>query len=125
MTRERRPRVPSGRPVAVEPIDSTVLPFLSDLEWAEISDYMRFSGRESEIARLILFGYNEETVATRLSISIHTVHSHVERLYRKLGIGSRGHLIIKLFESYVSLRSSHNIVQIQLTRTGTSPARSG
>ena len=77
--------------------------FINQADWARISASLKLSSRESEIAFLLLDDVSEHTVADRLAISKHTVHSHIERLYRKLAIRSRSQLVVKLFEAYVYL----------------------
>lgn len=77
--------------------------FINAADWARISASLKLSSRESQIAFLVLTDVSENTIADRLSISKHTVHSHIERLYRKLAIRSRSQLVVKLFEAYVCL----------------------
>jgi DNA-binding NarL/FixJ family response regulator len=50
------------------------------------------SGREAEVARLVAEGLSNVAVAERLFISPRTVTSHLERIYRRLEIGSRAEL---------------------------------
>jgi DNA-binding CsgD family transcriptional regulator len=58
-------------------------------EWRVVSGQLSLSVREGEIARHILDGLDDVEIGSRLSISPRTVHAHLERLYRKLGIHSR------------------------------------
>ncbi|GFE85032.1 hypothetical protein GCM10011487_70320 [Steroidobacter agaridevorans] len=51
----------------------------------------------------MLADLSEAKVAEQLSISVHTVHSHTERLYRKLLVGSRSELVTRIFRTYVQL----------------------
>jgi len=71
-------------------------------EWRVIATCLRLSVRESEIARLMLDDVAEADIASRLSISPRTVHGHLERVYRKLGVHSRYQLVIRLFSAYLS-----------------------
>jgi DNA-binding CsgD family transcriptional regulator len=74
-------------------------------EWQVISHYLGLSSRESEIARLIVDSANdlsEADIAAGLSMTRRTVHAHLERLYRKLGIHSRYQLVVRLFSAYLS-----------------------
>jgi DNA-binding CsgD family transcriptional regulator len=80
--------------------------FLSQAEWVRIRAQLNLSSRESEIAFLMLADYAESEIATQLRISSHTVHAHVERLYRKLGIHNRRALITCLFRAYTQLGPS-------------------
>ena len=79
--------------------------FLAEEDWKQIVAFLALSPWESEVAKLLLTGTNERDVGAELSISAHTVHTHVERLYRKLAIGSRCELIARLFAAYVVLHS--------------------
>jgi len=51
------------------------------------------SERETEILRLVAKGLNFKEVATILSISPHTVITHVKRIYQKLAVHSRGEAV--------------------------------
>jgi DNA-binding CsgD family transcriptional regulator len=75
--------------------------FLADHEWFRMCRALGLSPREEEITRLVLAAHNEDMIAAALVISIHTVHAHMERIYRKLRVHSRTELVIKIFETYV------------------------
>ena len=92
--------------------------FITAADWTRISASLRLSTRESEIARLALTDVSETTIADRLAISKHTVHSHIERLYRKLAIRSRSQLVVKLFEAYVCLNQSLTVADGSSKPTG-------
>lgn len=78
-------------------------PFLSDEQWRLLARALRLSAREAEITRLLMNDETEWTIAAHLSISRHTVHTHIERLYRKLGVTSRSQVIMRVFQKYVEL----------------------
>jgi HD-GYP domain-containing protein (c-di-GMP phosphodiesterase class II) len=46
--------------------------------------------REAEILVLVANGLSSREMAERLSVSVHTVRSHVEHVYAKIGVSSRG-----------------------------------
>jgi DNA-binding CsgD family transcriptional regulator len=48
------------------------------------------SAREAEIMSLIAGGHTNGEIATRLFLAEKTVKNHVNRIYSKLGVGSRG-----------------------------------
>lgn len=73
--------------------------------WDGICSLLKLSRREADIACLILANYSESAIARQLTISPHTVHSHVDRLYRKLHIGSRCELIVRLFAAYIHIET--------------------
>jgi DNA-binding NarL/FixJ family response regulator len=43
-------------------------------------------------------------IASRLRMSRNTVHTHLERLYRKVSVTSRSQLIVRLFHTYMAIR---------------------
>ena len=47
------------------------------------------SAREMEVLQLIAVGYSYAEIAQRLSISVHTVTTHIRRFYQKLQVHSR------------------------------------
>ena len=51
------------------------------------------TGREREVLGLLVQGCSYQNAATRLSLSTHTVHSHIRSVYRKLGVNSRGEAV--------------------------------
>lgn len=48
--------------------------------------------REAEVAALAARGLSSQDIASRLSISVRTVDTHLARVYFKLGVGGRGDL---------------------------------
>jgi len=78
--------------------------FLSRTDWRRISVHLNLSQRESEIAFLMLGERTESAIAHFLCISPHTVHAHLERLYRKLGIHQRYGLVARVFRTYIELK---------------------
>jgi len=48
----------------------------------------------------------QDDVGRHLGMSPHTVHTHLERLYKKLGVASRSHLIVRVFAEYVRLEAA-------------------
>ena len=77
---------------------------LSTDEWFRICDGLRLSARECEIVHGVLENCSEAHIALNLRISVHTVHSHFERLYRKLRVRSRAELVLRVFEEYVLIQ---------------------
>jgi DNA-binding CsgD family transcriptional regulator len=51
---------------------------------------------EERVARLAAEGHMNKEIAAALFMSVHTVESHLTRVYRKLGIRSRGQLANRL-----------------------------
>lgn len=54
----------------------------------------RLNGKEYEIIRLICRGYSNKEIVARLSISDLSVRSHLNRIYKKIGVSDRLQLAI-------------------------------
>ena len=80
--------------------DRSILPYDA---WQTIAKSLRISGRELQIIQAIFDDRKELAIAQELTISVHTVHSHLERLYRKLGVSSRVGLVLSVLSEYLSL----------------------
>lgn len=72
-------------------------------EWRLVAEALRFSGREKLIAEGILNDMNEIELAARIGISRHTVHTHTERRFRKVGVRSRLQLVVQIFTTHRDL----------------------
>ena len=82
---------------------------LTEAQWDSVAGALGLSQRELQIIQCIFDGEKEAGIARALDISAHTVHTHVERLYRKLGIGGRSELAIRVFAAYISLESGRGV----------------
>ncbi len=69
----------------------------SETQWTAIARSLSFSPREFEIVKYIFDDESEEGIALGLDISRHTVHSYLNRLYRKIGVNSRTQLLVCIF----------------------------
>ena len=77
--------------------------FLPEPSWQSIVRSLGLSDREAQVAGLILGdGSGESAMAASLSISPHTVHTHLERIYRKLRVTSRCQVVSRIFQLYVN-----------------------
>src|SRR5262245_29239989 len=63
--------------------DRSVLPHDA---WRRIANSLRISNRELQIIQEIFDDRKESAIADDLAISVHTVHTYLGRLYRKLGV---------------------------------------
>jgi len=70
--------------------------------WKVIAKALSISDRELQIIQGIFDDQKEFAIADELSISMHTVHTHLERLYRKLGVSSRVELVLCILSEYLS-----------------------
>jgi DNA-binding CsgD family transcriptional regulator len=79
---------------------------LSDDAWGEIARSLKLSGRELQIVRGIFDDETDLGIAGQLGISLHTVHTHVERLHRKLAIMNRSQLLLLVMREFLTLTVS-------------------
>lgn len=59
---------------------------------------------QQRIFALAMEGYSEKHIAAQLRLSAHTVHNHVQAIYRALGVHSRPELLAHQFHSESALR---------------------
>ena len=83
--------------------------FLPKARWRAIASSLDMSSREAEVVEGILAGGNDALIGERLGISAHTVHTYLDRLYRKLRVNTRCGLVLRIFAAYVALESRGNI----------------
>ena len=50
------------------------------------------TAREREVGSLVLDGYGNDAVASRLGISLHTAKDHVKAIFQKTAVGGRAEL---------------------------------
>ena len=75
---------------------------LSDDWWRSIADSLDLSVRQLQIVRCIFDGFDEPTIGHKLGLSSHTIHAHLNRLYKKIRVKSRCELIVRVFLAYLS-----------------------
>lgn len=73
----------------------------SDRQWLALARALQLSDRELEIVQCIFDDHTEAGMARQLGISAHTIHTHLERLYRKLGVSTRCAAVVRVFDEYV------------------------
>lgn len=69
--------------------------------WQYLGRDLGLSAKELRIAQSIFDNQHESMIAEEMEISPHTVHTHFERLYRKLHVGSRVELVILITGAYL------------------------
>lgn len=58
---------------------------------------LMLSPREFQVSLLVVDGFPDKLIARELKCSQHTVDTHLRRIFRKLGIGSRQRLVTRVF----------------------------
>jgi len=97
---------PQCRPHTPERLSSSAV--FSNQAWDQISRSLKLSTRESQILRGIFDDHTETAIAANLAISSHTVHTHIQRLHRKLGMVDRVQLVVRVVEEFLALTISPN-----------------
>jgi DNA-binding CsgD family transcriptional regulator len=75
----------------------------SEPAWKEIARSLKLSNRELQIVREVFEDHTEFNISVNLSVSPHTVHTHCERLYRKLGVTDRVKLVLRVMDEFLAL----------------------
>ena len=78
----------------------------SSKEWDELGCDLNLSPRALQLVQGIFDDKTEEGIAHDLSISAHTVHSYLIRIYQRLSICSRAQLLVYIFGQYVERHKS-------------------
>lgn len=79
---------------------------LTDQEWHTLATRLTLSPRELQILQRVFDDEKELAIAESLGISRHTVHTHLARLYRKLGVGSRCEALVRIFGEHLASLST-------------------
>lgn len=58
----------------------------------------KLTGRELDIARLVMARKSNKEIAAALGLSVRTVTTHVANIFGKLGVSSRGELADRMRE---------------------------
>ena len=83
---------------------------LSDHAWHEIGRTLGITKRELQIVQSVFDNQHETEIAKRFKISPHTVHMHLNRLFKKLAVTSRTELVLRIVEQMVTLTLSETSV---------------
>lgn len=81
-----------ARVVVDAPEASTTLPSVEDAV-ASLTSERGLSPREGEVFSYVARGHGSPYIAEKLTLSNETVKTHIKRIYRKLGVGSRDELL--------------------------------
>jgi DNA-binding CsgD family transcriptional regulator len=71
--------------------------------WHELGAALGISRRELQVVRLIFDDEKECSIAADLGISVHTVHTYIERLHRKLDVRDRVQLVLRITQEFLDL----------------------
>ena len=71
---------------------------LSEADWSRTARALRLSGRELQIVRGVFDNRTEHAIAAEEGLADCTIHTHLERLYRKLAVTTRVALVLCVVE---------------------------
>ena len=72
----------------------------SGKEWAKIKGDLDLSDRQAEILHLLLGGYSDKQIATKLGIAMPTVRTYLGRLFLRYDVSDRVELVLHIFCKY-------------------------
>jgi len=92
-----------GDPQYVRSMPFTGRELMSSAAWRDLAHALNLSPREACIVQSVFDDRSELAIAHELGISSHTVHTHFERLYHKLGVASRVELVVRIVAEHLAL----------------------
>lgn len=100
------PNAPSVKSQRASPRKLRGASLLSDHAWHEIARSLGITTRELQIVQSVFDNQHEADIAKRFNLSPHTVHMHMNRLFKKLNVTSRTELVLRIMEQMISLTLS-------------------
>lgn len=62
-------------------------------------EFVQLTGREKEILKLLVDGLSYKMIADKVTLSFHTIHTHLRNIYEKLHVNSKGEAINKAMKN--------------------------
>lgn len=78
-------------------------------EWRSVMRSLDLSDRQLEVVQCVFDGLDEPSIAEKLDVSAHTIHAHLNRLYKKICVKSRCEVIVRVFLAYVMPASAYKV----------------
>ena len=101
---ESWPPRPITRALPVPPCG--IAPYLfCDTAWAGIRDKLGLSVRQASIVRYVVADECDAAIARALGLSRSTVHTHMDRLHKKLDVHTRVELVGRIVAAYLTWRT--------------------
>lgn len=72
----------------------------SSAEWRRLREHLDLSTMQLRILQRLVAGRQRAAIALDLDRSIHTINSHVRRMFRKLEVRSTAELIARAFDEF-------------------------
>lgn len=61
----------------------------------EKAEYIRLTEKEKEVLKHLVDGLSYKMIADKVSVSFHTIHSHIKNVYGKLHVNSNSEAVVK------------------------------
>ncbi|MBV9832580.1 MAG: helix-turn-helix transcriptional regulator, partial [Marmoricola sp.] len=103
-----------GADGSVGPTAVTIEPAKSTQMAPIIVEAYCLTPREQDITHAVARGLSNQEIAATLFLSPHTVRDHLKAIFAKVGVGSRGELVAKLFAEHYAPVLHDNYVHAQL-----------
>ena len=81
---------------------------LPDGAWRAVGAAPGLSPRQIQVAKGFLDGLDEAAIGAAIGIADSTVHSHVQRRYRKIGARSRSAALLRMFAVFVAISTAED-----------------
>ena len=81
-------------------MDRPIAGVFSSEEWTGLVGDLDLSRRQAQIAGGLLAALGDKQLARELNISIHTVRTHLNRMFTKLEAQDRVELLMRLFREF-------------------------
>jgi DNA-binding NarL/FixJ family response regulator len=62
-------------------------------------EYISLSEKEKEVLKHLVEGLSYKMIADKISLSFHTIHSHIKNIYEKLHVNSKGEAVAKALKN--------------------------
>lgn len=76
--------------------------------WAATAGSLGLSKRQIQVVQAVFDDDTEFAIAEKFSISQHTVHTHFERIYRKLEVRDRVQLVLRVVFEFLKLTADQS-----------------
>lgn len=82
---------------------STSRHLFSPAEWERLATRLQLPHRQAEILDLLIRGFSDPEITSRLSIELPTVRTHLGRMFERFGVRDRTSLVVEVFRAFRDL----------------------
>jgi DNA-binding NarL/FixJ family response regulator len=63
------------------------------------AEYIQLTEKEKEVLKHLVDGLSYKMIADKVTVSFHTIHSHIKNIYEKLHVNSKGEAVAKAIKN--------------------------